>query len=484
MMLKRLTILPLALLLAMLSGCGGKPGGAPKHLVLICMDTVRFDTFFLPEQGAPADALSPHMNDAVVFSKTESAAPWTVPSVVTVLTGLYPAHHGAGRFDDPVANLNKDVPSKLPDAVDTLAEMLGEAGFRSVALVAHPWFKAGYGMAQGFDELHMNHGAMRLSKAGMKWLTGQKNDRAFLYLHFMEAHDRHSKPEEYDRWLKAADPAYLARARAIAPGGICKDPQSDMCRRYQVYATAVRDERRAVAQVLDSLRENGLADDTVVMIYADHGEAFQDHLQAATALDADPRGFRGIGHGQSLYQELLHVPLVAWNPRLPGQDDGDVVSLVDVAPTLLHWLGVDAGGEPFDGRPATGVETGGARPFRWADYDPARWPDMDRTLFASGIAYGPEQFAVLKEGRKYVWHEASNGSELYDLKADPGEHDPEARPEAIAGLESALDRYFRWYQSAGVEAANVSDEQVEALKGVGYLQGRESSKKDDDKKGH
>lgn len=463
----------IAACLAGLAGCGTESENPVRNLVLVCIDTVRFDTFFLPEQAGIEDELSPRLQEAIVHTRAHATAPWTVPSVVSVFTGLYPAQHGAGRFNKPVANLNEDVPSRLPEAAVTLAEHLKNAGFGTGAFVAHPWFRSGYGMEQGFDALHLRKGSDKVIATGLKWLDVENVEPFFLYLHLMEAHDKHLKVDRLDEFLEGADPALLEAARERAPGGICESPDNLMCRRYLVYAKKTMDERRALAGLLAELEQRELLAETAVMVYSDHGEEFHDHLEAAQALGVDPRGMYGFGHGQSLYQELLHVPLIAWHPGRPGQTVDDVISLVDVTPTLLDWAGAGSGKTEFAGRVMPAAEQGPA-PFEWTVYDPGRWPDMDRHVFASGIAYGPEQIAVLEDGWKYVWHEATGESNLYNLRDDPGETRPvEAR--VVDSMEPAMDQYFRWFTNQRFDAPTLTDEQVRQLKGVGYLQGRESA---------
>lgn len=476
-------VAPLSGLVLLAAGCGGEPApGSAKNLVLVCLDTVRFDTMFLPERAGIDDPLADELRRSVVFTKAHAPSSWTVPSVTSTLTGLYPAQHGAGRFEEPVANLDVDVPSRLADEADTLAERLAASGYSTTAFVAHPWFKSGYAMEQGFDELRMVKGSEKLTDAGISWMDDERDGERpfFLYLHFMGAHDKHLQRDRFEEYLDGADPEVLAAARDMAPGDACDDPEALMCRRYQVYAASVMVERRALARVLQALRERGLDGETVVMAYSDHGEEFHDHRAAAEQLDVDPRGIHGFGHGNSLYQEQLHVPLLAWHPELAAQRAGQVVSLVDVVPTLLAWLDVDAPEEAFAGRAIRGLERGGDQSFRWDDYEPARWPEMERPIYASGIAYGPEQLAVLKDGWKYIWHEQSGDSVLFDLREDPEERDPVTDSRAPVELENAMDRYFEWYSSEGFEAPDLTAEQLEELKGVGYLQGAESDDGGDD----
>lgn len=472
-------IVTLMTCLVAMAGCGGdREASAVRNLVVVCIDTVRFDTFFLPERAGIEDELSPYLGKALVYTRAHAPAPWTVPSVVSLLTGLYPAQHGAGRFEQPVANLGEQVPTRLPDGAVTLAERLHRAGFHTGAFVAHPWFRSGYGMGRGFDALHLRKGSDAVLDLGLKWLDAEAGEPFLLYLHFMEAHDRHLQRDRFDEYLAEAAPDVLAAARRQAPAGICEDPDGFMCRRFQVYAAQVVAERRALAELLAALEDRDLLSETAVVVYSDHGEEFHDHREEAERLAGDPRGFYGSGHGQSLYQEQLHVPLVAWHPGLPGQAVEEPTSLVDVAPTLLAWAGVDAPGDAFAGRVVSGSKPG-ASPFDWHDHDRARWPGMDRRLFASGIAYGPEQIAVLADGWKYVWHEADGRSLLYDLRRDPAEKRPVEEPEVMAVLEPELDRYFDWFSQDRFEIPTLTDEQVEQLKGVGYLQGRDTGGRDD-----
>ena len=99
------------------------------------------------------------------------------------------------------------------------------------------------------------------------------------------------------------------------------------------------------------------------------------------------------------------------------------------------------------------------------------WPESDRLLFASGIAYGPEQFAILQGPQKYVWHERSRAGTLFDLVRDPAESAPLEDESVAAQLDADLDEYLLWYDERQFDAPNLSEEQLEQLKGIGYLQG-------------
>lgn len=457
-----------------LAGCSLGDGKPIQRIVVVCIDTVRFDTFFLPEEAGIKDELSPYLSQAVVYSRAHAPAPWTVPSVISLFTGKYPAQHGAGQFTELVADLNVHIPSRLPDGEATFPKRFQEAGFTTGAFVAHPWFQSGYGMESGFDELHLRKTSEKLVKTGLEWMDKVSESPFLLYLHFMEAHDRHLHRDRFEEYLEGADANLLAAARKSAPREICTDESALMCRRYQVYADAVARERAALAGLLSALSERGLMEKTAVLVYSDHGEEFHDHVEAAEELAVDPRDIHGFGHGQSLFQEQLHVPLLVWHPGFPGQHMDSVVSLIDVAPTLLSWAGIDHDVSVFSGKAMSASRIAWAGPFDWSNYEPGEWPRQGRRIFASGIAYGPEQMAVLDDGWKYIWHEASGDTELYDLRNDPEEQNPVDSPDVAAALEPALDRYFSWYNDQAAGAPELTDEQVQQLKGVGYLQGRET----------
>jgi arylsulfatase A-like enzyme len=206
-------------------------------------------------------------------------------------------------------------------------------------------------------------------------------------------------------------------------------------------------------------------------------------LAVSRQRDEDPRGIHGFGHGQSLYQELLHVPLLLWHPDLGGREVDLPVSLVDVWPTLSDWLGVSMPeGYEFPGRSfVAAVGSADSAPFAWRD-DPVQWHRAsDRPLFASGIAYGPPQMAVIDGITKLIWRESDNSREYFDLRDDPNEQRPEldAEERVADRLESDLDRYFGWYDDQDYLPPELSDDVVEKLQGVGYLQGVDSGDEDE-----
>ena len=480
--------------LALLTACGsGENEDRPRqaavkpvdNVILICIDAVRWDTWWVPERAGFEDEFTSRGQQALVMSSAVSTAPWTVPAVGSVLTGLYPSQHGGGLFKPEVANLAKQVPSALIPGLPTLPAILNEQGVRTLGVSSHPWFQASYGFEQGFDHLGLRAKTERVTGHGFEVLDSvdTASERFFLYLHYMEAHDRHLDLKQSRQQAADLDPGRRQDLLDTAPEAACDDPDSDICARYLTYAETVLKLRREIADILRELDDRGLLDSTLVMVYSDHGEEFHDHLQVEVERNVDPRGIYGFGHGQSLYQELLHVPLLVWHPQYGGRNVDEAVSLVDLLPGIIDWMGLDLPTEiQYPGKSLAGpVDRAASAAFTASDFG-QRWPgNSERNLFASGIAYGPQQMAVIEGPTKLIWHQIDNSREFYNLQTDPMELNPDASSmpdKQAARLDDALDRYFGWYDSREFLPPELTDEVIEKLKGVGYLQGVESDSSD------
>jgi arylsulfatase A-like enzyme len=449
------------------------PPPTAENLVLICIDTVGADIFF---SESIEDNLSRWLPSAQRYSNAASPAPWTIPAVASTLTGLYPVQHNAGIFTGPVANLAEEVPSALDESYETLADILGRHGFHSEAIAAHPWFRAGFGLEQGFGTVHPRNDrdsiVDRFNVSTHQFLTrksgqqepGQEGapQRFFAYLHFMEAHDWHLEqlPDRRAR-LAALDPTRLAALMGESVAAACADPDSSICASNVVYNHAVRLLRESIADVLEKWH---LLEDTLVIVYSDHGEEFWQH-KAQHEARGDPRGHSyGFGHGHSMYQELLHVPMLVWHPGVEGAVHDDLVSLIDVVPSVLAWLGV---GHADENLPGLALPLLNDRP-------PAE--PGPRTVFASGIAYGPEAIATREGDMKSVMEYQGDHYEFYDLGTDPQERRPLVDDSLLYHFDPLTGDYIEMRHAAiaGTPRPEVDSEILEQLKSIGYLQGVES----------
>jgi choline-sulfatase len=269
----------------------------------------------------------------------------------------------------------------------------------------------------------------------------------------MEAHAHpHLTNDILDARIATLAPALRARALASAPGGGLLQANADLSTQYLAYTAAVALLRDAVTRLLEMLETRGLLAETIVVLFSDHGEEFLDHVDAETSRALDPRGTYGLGHGHSLYQEQLHVPLIIWHPALAGGTSDVPASLVDIAPTLLDWLGLKP--QRSDGRSLRRALDGNS-------FDP------ERPLFASGVAFGPRRGAVLRGRHKLISAGGLAPDLWFDLAQDPSEGSPLARVDA--DLASLLAAYRGDENPAGAPAEIDADDLAE-LQALGYLQ--------------
>jgi arylsulfatase A-like enzyme len=301
-----------------------------KNVLLIGIDTLRWDHTSLSRRDERGRSLTPNIKefseDAVVFENAISQSPWTLPAFASIMTGRYPLEHGAISFA-----------GSLRESELTISEVLREAGYRTGGFVSHKYVDDRRGFAQGMDvfevvsEGHLAISSHKVSNSGLEFLERHRGDGGFfLFLHYF---DPHSEYRDHEGWTFAND----------GYSGWAADEELEMSdlmvRRHHLDSLDVKhlldlyDEEIAytdlhIGRVLDFLSDNGIYDDTAVIVVADHGEEFMEH------------GW--LGHTVTLYEEVIRVPLVA---RLPGRADGHAVvetplETRSVFPTVLDYLGI------------------------------------------------------------------------------------------------------------------------------------------------
>lgn len=386
-----------------------------KNVLLISLDTLRAD--HLGFMGYGRDT-SPNLDrlagSSVVFNRCFSQAPWTTPSHFSILTGTLPATHRAvAPFWAETRTWNAAVPH--------LAEMLREAGYLTGAFTTRGAVSPAFGFFAGHDFYNetTEQGGTDVEEIFAKaagWIE-QHADRSFyLFLHTYEPHwpfiDRHFVDAE---GIAADDPAFEV---ALYDGDI---------RRADLH----------LGKVLDALERAGLRDETLIVVTSDHGEEF---AALSSREIASPTYF---GHGHTLYDDLLHVPLV-----IAGMEDGAgagrtarvdaQVRSIDILPTLLDALGLAAAGS---------VE--GVSLLPWISGERAD----DLPSLSGAPTYGTERVGLRDGGWKYIrrlsyghlahspGHPLTPPHELYDLGADPGEtrNLAKERPEMLETLGRRLD---------------------------------------------
>jgi hypothetical protein len=378
------------------------------------------------------------------------------------MTGLYPAQHAAGRFKGPIANLAEETPTALNDDFITIAEVLRDNEFNIKAFVAHPWIKSTFGLNQGFEALDSRKGLNNIFSNARDWIASVSNsERFFAYLHLMDAHNAHrSSPELINKRLAQLDTQTLQFLNQHVNLASCKKKKSVRCLKTQAYMLTLLEARQAIADLLDNLSQTGRLDNTIVVVWSDHGEEFLDHRAQHQDMQTDPRNMYGRGHGQSQFDVLLHVPLIAWLPDRPGKAHDDLVSLVDVFPSLMSWLEVDYSDERWPGIVLPAGDAGART-------------ENGRVIYASNVAYGPESIAVINDRIKAMYWPASDQFMFFDRHADPKEKSPISSDELILEFSSLAGDYLEMRSQLEDTVPELQAEQVQELKAIGYLQGVE-----------
>jgi arylsulfatase A-like enzyme len=309
----------------------GRPSVRPSrpHVVLIDVDTLRSDRlgcYDYPRKTSPQ--IDAWAKDAVVYRDVLSCAPWTLPSTTSILTGLYVHQHGVDQF-----------PKIVSPETPTLAMLLSASGYETYGIAEGGYVRGAFGFNQGFDFYDCSKHKRHDWKQAVNWLRARKSERPFfLFLHTYLVHapyqfdDRfeHECEPPYTGWLAGKEVGY---DNVIEPFNRKSLELSDADRAYvnRLYDALVADADEMVGYVLTELDKTVGLDDVVVAITSDHGEEFFEHGQ--------------MGHGQSLHDELLRVPLIIRYPRSradrPTGQDQSPVSSVDIVPTLLDAAGLE-----------------------------------------------------------------------------------------------------------------------------------------------
>lgn len=401
---------------------GEGPAG-PLNVVLLILDTVRIDALGVYGQArvrTPAlDALAAR---GVRFTSVFSNAPWTRPSLMSLLSSRHPGQAGATPtsfypHDPDVAHVRSGVVSTLPDHLE-------HQGYRVRALaqnyfmLPHERVGTDHGFSS-FAHVLLPGGPHRaenptLTAAAERFLADHRNHRFFFYLHYESAHAPYNPPREVLEDLRGH----------LGPKALITIEDK--------YRGEVMALDRLVARLVAALERNGLMERTLLVVTSDHGETLDRvHCFLLPKLTYNTC----FGHSPSLYDEVLHVPLILVAPGLrPGRVVTQLTRHVDLAPTILELLGLP---------PLPGAEGRSVAPWVLGDR-----PEEPREVYAVGRGV----FALREGGWKYLWRapitrkrvlhgkEIHVVEELYDLREDPQEHRNlvARRPEVASRMRAAL----------------------------------------------
>jgi arylsulfatase len=428
-------VLPVALLAA---GCRES---RPSFL-LVVVDALRADHLgcygYHRDTSPVLDSLA---GAGVLYARAQAQAPWTLPAGASILSGLTVRSHGVRQTADGLYGMGPRTP--------TAATLLSEAGYGTAGQVNGYWLGPELGFHRGFGRFSSypnGHGRARLAVDEMTEMIGELDpDRPFFaFLHLYDVHSPYHPPSAYGGiW---ADSAGSGRFHwdVDHAAGVVRDPQNRQ-RYVNLYDGEIRWTDAQLGRLFAWLRETGRAGGTVVMVTADHGEEFLDH------------GW--IEHSVTLYQEVLHVPLIVAGPGFPGGVvDSSVVGQIDLLPTILELA---SAGLPdhLQGRSLLPVGSGAGRTI------PSSGPTPDNR--GPGGLRDRNWISVRRGHRKLIWDAGADSAVMYDLATDPGEHSP--LPPDTGLLEEAMRCWAspRLFEPVEVEGPEGSD--AEMLRDLGYI---------------
>ena len=405
------------------------------NLLLISVDALRADA------AREMQSYQRLAARGIEFTQHFAASPWTLPSIASLMTGRQPHEHRAGMSLSTRSLLAK---SPLDEHLPTLAGVLGQHGYRTHAIVTNPFLTARYGIDSGFcsyENVSMAGEAVRglehttllrfvrllapwalpsdrasaVRARAEDWLDARPTGPFFLWLHFLDPHapygDRDGESTSLTLDLMAMEDASdfqipfrsIGRLRA----GEYRPDADERGRIAGLYREDVLFVDRQIGRLLDFLSERGLADQTAIVLTADHGEEFWEH--------------GSVEHGRTLYDEVLHIPLVV----VPAGGSGpvirtDMTSVTDVAATILALANIDD-----SALSGTGLLTTTAV--------------SERPLLLGNLLFGEEWTGVRTARFKYMRSE--DGEErLFDVVGDPGErvNVVASTPNALAALRALV----------------------------------------------
>jgi len=467
-------------------------GAPPFNVMVVLIDTLRADHLGAYGYERPTspnfDALA---KDSALFERTNSQAAWTKPSIASLMTGVFVHKHGVVASSDA---LGTDRP--------TLAEAMRDRGYHTVAFSANPWITPEFRFDRGFEDFESGRAMVaqltnlykllrrtdralgargvpinlsgwvfwgtsanlsnserdrQMIDGAVDWIGEGSPDPFFLYVHLIGPHDPYDPPADYVRrfrepgWDGRIGPKVPPpRVQTIFDSAAPLDARTASALIAQ-YDAAVAYSDAQLGRLIEALRRSGALDRTLVVVTADHGEEFYEH--------------RNWRHGNQLYNEVVHVPLIFHLPgRLPAERRDDLSMVVDIFPTVVNLVDGSPVGKGLDGRALfAGVD--GKAPTAFAEH----WSFEGGTYVSQMVRQGELKLQKTRDEAR-----GQERSELYDLAADASEQrnlleNPSAVSENGMGeLQSLLAGFGDKVSVASAVSVEVDPSTKERLHALGY----------------
>ncbi len=456
------------------SGCTAPEPTPPPNILLISIDTLRADRLGSYGFDAPTSpALDQLAANGVRFANAISPSNWTLPAHISLFTSQSVGSHGI--VDDRTS---------LSAEALTLTEVLADQGYQTAAFASWVYLNPKFGFEQGFEEYYLQldpdrisladgggaFDARRVVDAAEHWLYSTDASPLFLFVHLFDPHLGYTPPPPYDQMYTGEysgplDGTYETAKTRILGMNESVPPLDPADRQHLdgLYQGEVRFVDDQVQRLVQAFEARSPESGSLIVVVADHGEEIGDHGSLE-------------GHGWTLYEEVVRVPMI-W--RFPGgAHQGRVieqpVGLIDVAPTLLDFLGVRSAPQ-FQGQSLLplilGEEASPAPRLIFSD-------SGGRLGIFKRSVRGP-RFKLIETrdtGQNLFGVPIQAGYELYDLHADPGERQNLFRPDhpaarhLLRALEQQLVRDSSLRGQVETGAVELSEEERKMLESLGYIQ--------------
>ena len=308
----------------------GKNRKVARNAILIMIDTLRADHTHCYGGNIKTPVMDRLAEEGTLFERFSAVEDWTKPSCATMLTGLYPNTHKA-QTENIV----------LSKSVRMVSEELKGHGFKTGAFIANGYVSGKFGFKRGWDYYENYIREKKVTEAenvfakSAAWIEQNKNNRFFAYVHTIDPHVPYSPPDDflklYDK--KPYDGPINPRMSHLQlediKKGKLKVNERDKKRIEALYKGEISYHDKYLGGFLQKMADLGIIEDTLLIITSDHGEEFWEH--------------GSVGHGHSIFQELVHVPFIAfWKGTMPeGRKILENHDHTVIVPTMLDAMALD-----------------------------------------------------------------------------------------------------------------------------------------------